>query len=156
MSTLHSLLLSRAIAASILGLLLAGCDYDVPLSAQPDRPIDEKLIGNWISPDGWMTVRRFDADNYVVFHNGTMYRAWHSTVGTRGFVTVQSLEPDRKKYAYHTYSLTAGGRRLDLRFVGEEVVPKSIKDTAEMRQVVERHAADPKLLSDPVPFTRMK
>lgn len=27
--------------------LLCGCDYDTPLSARPDRPVDKALTGLW-------------------------------------------------------------------------------------------------------------
>src|SRR5512140_416744 len=72
-----------AILVSLVGLLFAGCDYDVPLSDRPERPVDDQLAGNWMSPDAWMMVRRFDAENYVVVHNGSMFRAWHSKVAGR-------------------------------------------------------------------------
>ena len=137
-------------------LFLTGCEYDLPLSAQPTRPTEEALLGNWMSPDAWMMVRRFDADHYVVFHNGGVFRAWHSDLAGRSFVSVQSLDGENPKYAYLTYELGSDGRRLNLRFVTEKLVPKSIQDADTMRQTVARHAGDAALLSDPVPFSRMK
>lgn len=144
------------LAAVVFGLLLTACDYDVPLSAKPDRPVDEAVLGNWISPDGWMSVRRFDADHYVVFHNGTLYRGWHSQVAGRTYVNLCSLDAQYPKFAYLTYQLGAQGRRLDIRFVRDEVIPKTITSADAIRRALEEHAADPHLLSDPVPFTRTK
>ena len=140
------------------GLLLAGCDYTVPLSAKPDRKIDERLLGEWISPSSWMKVRRFDAENYVVYHNGTAFRAWHSPVAGLPLLTVQELEskPGSTKFAYLSYDVTGDGQRLNLRVVRDEVVSKKINDTAAMRQAVEQHARHPELLTEEIPFSRMK
>ena len=137
-------------------LFFTGCDYEVPLSAQPTRPTEDALLGNWMSPDAWLMVRRFDADHYVVFHNGGVYRAWHSDLAGRAFVSVQSLDGENPKYAYFTYEVGSEGRRLNLRFVTEKLVPKTIRDSNTMRETVARYAADPALLSDPAPFSRMK
>jgi hypothetical protein len=157
MSTRSPRLFTRvACLAAVTCLFLTGCDYEVPLSAKPTRPTEEALIGNWLSPDAWMMVRRFNADHYVVFHNGTMYRAWHSDVGGRSFVSVQSLDADSPKYAYMAYDLGSDGKRLDLRFVTEKAVPKSIQDSNTMQEIIKREIANPELLSDAVPYTRMK
>jgi hypothetical protein len=137
-------------------LFLTGCEYEVPLSAKPTRPTMDALVGNWLSPDAWMMVRRLDADHYVVFHDGSMYRAWHSDVAGRSFVSVQSLEGDSVKYCYMAYELGSDGKRLDLRFVTEKAVPKSIRDSKTMQETIARQIDHPQLLSDAVPYTRMK
>lgn len=145
-----------ALLAACVALLLGGCDYDVPLSTRPERPVDGKLAGNWLSPHGWMMVRAFDPENYVVVHNGNTFRAWHSTVEGVAYVTIQSLDAAKPKYAYLTYTLAADERRLDVRVVRDDVIPKTIKDTAAMRQAIAQHAGDTAHLGNPEPFTRMK
>lgn len=136
-------------------LLLGGCDYDVPLSPGPERAVERKLAGNWLSPHGWMMVRRFDADHYVVVHNGSAYRAWHSHVEGVAYITLQSLDREPARYAYLTYQLSGDGRRIEVRFVRDDVVPKTINETAAMRRAVAQHAGAAGLLSDPEPFTRL-
>lgn len=143
-------------AFAIASLLLGGCDYEVPLSEKPERAIDGRLIGEWVSPDSWIKVRPFDTDHYVIVHNGALFRGWHSTVAGLSLVTVQALEDKNRRYAYLAYEISADGRRLDLRFVRDDVVSKKIKDTAGMRKAVEQHAKHPELLSDLIPFTRLK
>ncbi len=141
---------------SLLCLLLAACDYQVPLSLRPDRAIDERFVGDWISPDGWMKVRRFDAENYVIYHNGAVYRAWHSTVAGLPLITLQSIETKETRFAYLTGTLSSGDDRLDLRLIRDEVVSKKINDIAAMRLAIEQHAKDPGLFTSAVPFSRMK
>jgi hypothetical protein len=136
-------------------LLLGGCDYDVPLSTTPDRGVERNLLGNWLSPHGWMMVRRFDADHYVVVHNGSTYRGWHTSVEGAAYVTLQSIDREPSKYAYVTYRVSEDGRRLEVRFVRDGVVPKTIMDSTAMRRAIAKHSGDSALLSDPEPFTRM-
>src|SRR4051812_3901284 len=57
--------------AWLLGLvfLLAGCNYDVPLTAKATRKVDERLLGVWLGGDDGkdpMTVRQLDDSTYVV------------------------------------------------------------------------------------------
>ena len=157
-SVMKTLLRRFGLLAGALGCLLAlsGCEFDVPLSAEPDRDVDARLLGEWVSPDGWMVVRRFDAGHYVVFHNGTLYRAWHSSVAGRDFITVQSLGKPEPKYYFFGYTVDAERGRLDLQVVLDQVLPRTITDTAALRAALERVASDPRLLGKPVPFTALR
>lgn len=141
---------------ALASLLLAGCDYEVPLTTKPARAVDHRLIGDWVSPDSWIKVRPFDGEHYVIFHNGGFFRAWHSTVAGLPLVTVQAIEDKERRYAYLAYNLSDDGKRLNLRFVRDEVVSKKIKDTVAMQKAIEQHAKQPELLSDLTPFTRLK
>ena len=141
--------------ALLAGLLLTGCEYEVPLSAQPVRPVEDTLVGNWMSPGAWMMVRRFDADHYVVVHNGSTFRVWHSDVAGRPFVTVQPLDAENPKFSYLTFQLSEDRRRLDVRFVRDEVIPKTITSTAAMRRAIEQQGASENFLSNVAPFVRM-
>jgi hypothetical protein len=149
--------LSRGLATAFVlaVLLLTGCDYDVPLTEKPNRAIDEKLLGNWLSPDGWMSIRAFDAQHYVVSYNGSVYRGWHSTVAGQALVTLHSLDAKSPKYTYVAYALTRDDRRLDVRIARDEVLSKEIKDPAAMRTALEQVAPNPALFTEPVPFTRL-
>jgi hypothetical protein len=144
-----------AATLAFAALLLAGCDYDVPLTEKPSGPIDQKLLGNWLSPEGWMMVRSFDADHYVVSYNGAIYRGWHSTVAGRSFITLHSLDAQSPKFTYVSYSLGNDQRRLDVRVVRDEVLSKEIKDSAAMRKALEQVVPNPALLTEVTPFTRM-
>lgn len=146
----------RALLAVCAALIFGGCDYDVPLSIRPERPVDGRLTGNWLSPHGWMMVRPFDTENYVIVHNGDMFRAWHSTVDGAAYVTIQSLDNAKPKYAYLTYTLAPDGNRLEVRVVRDDVIPKTIQDTAAMRQAVARHAGDSAHLGNPEIYARRK
>jgi hypothetical protein len=154
-SLLRPLPRGLAAAAMLILLLCTGCEYEVPLTAQPNRAIDEKLLGNWLSPDGWMAIRAFDAQHYVVSYNGSFYRGWHSTVAGQAFVTLRSLDAKSPKFTYVTYALTRDDRRLDVRVVRDEVLSKEIKDSAAMRAALEQVAPNPALLTEAVPFSRL-
>jgi hypothetical protein len=86
---LHRLL--RVLPALLL-FLTTGCEFEGPLSARPEAPVDERLLGGWVTPDGWVKVTRYDAEHYVMVYNGTVYRAWHSRVAGQDFLTLRNLE----------------------------------------------------------------
>ncbi len=132
-----------------------GCKHDVPITGAPTRPVDERTLGVWVSGDGKETMRvaRWDEDEYAVFYEGEMYRAFHSDVGQAPFVTIQDLTSDRK-YTYMKYRLDEDGRRLILWMVREEVVPEGSSDSALVRHLLEKHAANPDLLGEAVPFVK--
>ena len=156
---MHRHSIPRFLLCSLLALasaLLAGCEFDVPLSSHPDRPIDEKLLGNWSSPDGWAKLARYDAQNFVLLYNGGIYRAWHTPVAGLDLLTLQRLDAASPKDHYLSYAWTGAGRRLDVRFVRDDLLDQHATDPAAMRQAIEQHAGHAKLLSQPVPFARLE
>jgi hypothetical protein len=141
---------------AITALSLTGCDYSVPLTAEPTGKIDERLLGQWISPEAWMKVSRFDDRYYVIYYNGQVFRAWHSSVADLPLFTVQAIDSKDRKYAYLTATFADSGDRLNLRVVRDDVIAKTITDSAAMQKAMVQHRNDPGLLTDEVPFSRMK
>jgi len=138
----------------LLGFAFAGCEYDVPLTKEPTRGVDDRLTGDWIAKDGWMKVRPYDAASYVVFHDGKLHRAWHSTVAGLDLVTVQEIETPKRKYFYLGYALSEDGRRLTLRVVNDKVIPDETGDTARVQQLFAQYARDPALFTGDVVYVR--
>jgi hypothetical protein len=75
-----------------LGMMLAVCclsfgacdgDYAVPITSNPTRKVDQRLLGNWVSKDETdkMKVRSLDDSIAIVSYNGDLFRAFHSDVG---------------------------------------------------------------------------
>jgi len=75
METLRFARLFPGLPLLLLLLLSTGCEFEAPLSAKPEAPVDERLPGRWVAPNGWAKVSRYDAENYIVVYNGTVYRA---------------------------------------------------------------------------------
>lgn len=139
-------------------LLLAGCNYDVPLTARATRNVDTRLLGVWLGgEDGkdTMVVRALDEGTYVVAMDHDIYTAFHSDFADTAFLSVQELNHGRL-YTYLTASLSADGNQLTVRTVNPKVVPEKIKGRAALQKLIQANLANPALYADPVVFTRKK
>jgi hypothetical protein len=139
-------------------LVFSSCTYEVPITASPTRKIDPRLLGDWVSSDGKdkFVIRKFDDSTYVVSDNGDLFRAYHSDVGGTAFVSVQHLETTDRKYVYVTWKLSASGRQLHLRAVSTKVVPETIKNSADVRRLLERKRQNSQLLGEELRLTKVK
>lgn len=63
-------------------------------------------------------------------------------------VTVQQLDAPERKYAYFTWSLAADGKRLDLKSVNTDLVPKETRDSATIEKILRENLENPELLKD--------
>ena len=145
-----------------LCLLVAGCNYDVPLTAQPTRKVDARLLGDWVGVDQHdqreelMHVRQLDDSTYVVSMDHDIYRAFHSDFTDTAFVSVQDLNSDERKYVYFVWQLSADGAQLSLKGVSNKVVPEETKGREALQKLIKANLANPKLYGDEIKFTRMK
>ena len=151
----------RLAGAAFAGLLLlTGCDYTVPITARPTRPVNARLLGDWISldpsgkQDAAMSVRPLDESAYAVAIEGDIYRAFHSECAGLPLVSVQDLNSSSRKYVYYAWQLTADGARLTLRRVSLAVIPDSTPDSPAVQRLLAVHASDPKLFEHELVFTR--
>jgi|SRR5450432_1831314 len=139
-------------------LVFSSCTYEVPITASPTRKVDPRLLGDWVSSDGKnkFVIRKFDDSIYVVSDNGDLFRAYHSDVGGAAFVSVQHVEITDRKFAYVTWKLSPNGRHLHLRAVSNKVVPDTVKDSAAVRNLLEKNRQNPKLLGEELSLTKVK
>jgi hypothetical protein len=107
------------IAVSLCILAFTACEYEVPITSSPTRKVQEQVLGNWISQNGkeHMRVRRLDANIYIVYYDGDLFRAYHSDIGETPFVSVQDINSDDRKYAYVVWKLSDDSKQLRLRSV---------------------------------------
>ena len=137
---------------------LSACVYEVPITLNPTRKIEERLLGNWTSSDGkeHMNVRQLDENSYVVYYDGDLFRAYHSDVGGTPFASVQDLNSTDRKYAYVVWKLSEDGKNLTLRNVSNKIVPKENKDSAAVAMLLEKNARNPDLLGEEIQFRKVK
>jgi hypothetical protein len=145
---------SHAIATLLLCLVMSGCEYETPITQMPTREVDVRLVGHWLAMEGWMKVRQLDSSGYVVFHDGKLYRAWHSTVAGLPLLSVQDIESERRTFAYLHYALSEDGRRLTLRVVNDKLIPDDTKGPDRVKSLFEAHAHDPALFGPPFVYLR--
>ena len=144
------------VAVSLCILACTACEYEVPITSSPTRKVHERLIGNWISHDGkeHMRVRRLDDSIYVVYYDGDLFRAYHSHVAEMPFVSVQDINSNDRKYAYVVWKLSDDGKRLTLRNVKSDVIPKEQKDSARIAELLNENAKNPDLLGEEIEFNK--
>lgn len=153
-------LLCALLAAA--SLLLAGCDFEAPLTTRPTRLVEPRLPGDWARYDESeqtlerMTVRQLDDSTYIIVYEGDLYRAYHSDFADRPFVTVQELKTDERKYCYYLWKLSDDGRKLTLRRVSTAIIPGDTKDTRTIQQLIRAKLDEPGLFAEPVEFTRKR
>jgi len=137
---------------------LGACVYEVPVTLNPTRKVEERLLGNWTSSDGneHMNVRRLDENSYVVYYDGDLFRAYHSDVGGTPFASVQDLNSNDRKYAYVVWKLSDDGNNLTLRNVSDKIVPKESKDSAAVAMLLEKNARNPDILGEEIQFRKVK
>jgi hypothetical protein len=151
-----------AFAAMLLvaGFFLTGCNYDVSLTAKPTRKIDPRLIGDWVAVDKeskeeeMMYVRKLDDITYVVSMDKDIYRAFHSDFAGTAFLSVQDLNSSERLFVYLTYELSSDATQLRVFTVSTKVVPEETKGRAALQKLIKRQLKNPKLLNDPMVFTR--
>lgn len=145
---------ASVLLALMLCFVVTGCEYDVPVTKGSTRGVDERLLGDWIAMGGWMKVRRLDARGYVIFHDGKLYRAWHSGVAGLPLVSVHDFDSEKRKFAYLSYALSDDGRRLTLRVVNDQLIPDDTKDSNRVKTLFEEHARDPALFGEGFVYVR--
>ncbi len=160
---MHSTNLNRwrygLVALGMLFLfVVAACQYEVPITAQPTRKVDEQLLGNWVSADGkeQLRVRRLEDAVYVLYYDGDLFRAFHSDLDGMPFVSVQDLNSPDRKYAYLVWNLSADGRELNLRSVQTTVIPKETNDRARIQKLLTENRRNPELLGEAIEFRKEK
>jgi len=143
-----------------LGLFLAGCNFDLPLTAKPTRPINEQLVGDWLSVDTdaakvvRMNVRMLDEGTYAVAYDGDLYRAFHSDFAGLPLVSVQDLNSGDRKYSYFHWQLSADGNHLSLKGVSTRVVPDTTKDRDAIQKLIKQNLSNPELYGEEMVFSR--
>lgn len=140
----------------IVLLLLAGCHYDLSLTASATQQTDDGLLGTWtLTEDGKpevMEVRRYDDANYVIGSSGELYRAFHSDVAGLPMISVQNLNDDERKWVILTWKLSADGKTLTLRAIDTTVIPNGPREA--MVKAIEANRENPKLFGEPGVYRR--
>lgn len=140
-------------------LLLAGCNYDTPLTDKPTRKVTSYFFGEWQSVDKdtgkieKLIVQPYDDSHYVAAMDNDLYRVFHSDFSGKPFLSVQDLNSGRKLYTYIIAELSTDGRQLTIRTIDTKVVPSETKGKA-VRQLVKNNLNNPALLGEPLVFTR--
>jgi hypothetical protein len=139
-------------------LAFTACQYEVPITSNPTRKVQERLLGDWTSADGKEKLKlgSFDDSTYIVYYDGDLFRAYHSDVAETPFARVQDINSKDRKYAFVVWKLSDDGSHLSLRNVSEKVIPKETKDSATVVTLLTKNAHNPELFGEEIEFRREK
>lgn len=101
-------------------------------------------------------MRRLDDSTYVIYYDGDLFRVYHSDIAETPFTSVQDLNSNDRKYAYVIWKLSDDGKRLTLRSVKEEVIPKETRDSATVAALLTKNARNPELFGEEIEFRKEK
>ncbi len=95
----------KPVLLSIALLLLAGCNFEAPLTEKPTRDVDPALLGSWFSlTDGKpLDVFKLSKEEYLVLDDGSPYVCTHSDVAGTNFVSCRQLANDKDRYGKYAY-----------------------------------------------------
>ena len=147
---------------SVLPLMFIGCEFEVPITAEPTRKIEAALLGDWSSSvvdensrcRDRMKVRKYDDSSYIVSLNGELYRAYHSDVAGSPFISVQNIDSPDRKYFYYTWRLSEDGKRMSLQFVKDDLIPKDTRDSAAVVKLLRENLGNPRLLEGVIEYRK--
>ena len=150
-------------------LLLAGCDFDVPLSGEPEMMIDTRALGLWerVNPDGdteRLLVMALNEKEYVICWpkgNPTeLYaRAFLFEYSGRTLVQLQwfgnsdgDVADSDRNFQVAAYAVT--GDELEIHLLNADVTGKDFTSSADLAAAMEKHRDHPELFRDVMIFRK--
>jgi hypothetical protein len=169
-TTKHALMLSVLAA-----LLLAGCQYESPLTKEHSISVGSAVLGLWepIPDEGEepkqnarMMILKYSSTEYLIHYpvgkDGLYYRGYPIKIGGISCVQLQvigtddgPLEEDEKEL-FHvvSYQLTDG--KLAINTLNTDLVDDDLKTTEAMVKSFLNHKDNKKLFTNPGRFRRIK
>lgn len=159
----------KRVCVCVLGLLVAGCVYEVPLSNEPQQVVDKALLGRWqtTGADGKvqeLLVLPLGPKEYLVHYpsnakDGIFFRAFVAQAGEVPIMQFQALGtaagdvPDNGR-VYHFGTFRLDGGQVVLRLLNEAVVSPDAKTSEALAQAIGEQRQNPALFGAPTVFRK--
>lgn len=154
---------------TITALMLAGCDFDVPLSGEPEMTIDNRALGLWerVNPDGdreSLLVMALNEREYVICWpkgNPTelFARAYLFEHSGRTLVQLQwfgnsdgDAPDDDRNFQVAAYSVA--GDELEIHLLNADVTGKDFTSSGELAAAMEKQRDNPAFFRDVMIFKK--
>jgi hypothetical protein len=155
-------------------LVLVGCHYLVPITAEHTVSIDQSVLGLWEevtkgdktpNPDERMLILKYSDTEYLVHYptgkDGLFFRGYPINVDGVSCVQVQLIGNDDgdiakgdRKFQVISYTLSDG--ILEVRTLNTDLVGKDLRDSASLRQAFLKYKGNKDLFNNPGKFRRVK
>jgi hypothetical protein len=152
----------KKILLPVILMLLAGCDYETPLSQTASSEANPALAGTWIEPaaDGnpvTMEIKISGKDYSVTYTEGSnslSFKGFEIKAADLNLVQLELLgdtEGSKNKYLFVKYELNQEG--LSVYRLNPEVVSAKCQTAEELLNDIATHRQDPSLFTEPLKFT---
>ena len=161
---------------AIVGFLVAGCEYESPLTTEHNIAIDSAVLGLWeelkpdegVEPkeDEQMMILKYSDTEYLIHYptgkNGIYYRGYPIKIGGISCVQLQIIGTDDgppkkdETELFHvvSYQLTDG--QLEIKTLDTDLVNDDLKTTEELHKAFLKHKENKDLFKDPGVFRKKK
>ena len=153
----------------VVCLLLAGCDFTVPLSGKPEMVIDKQAVGLWerVLPDGdteRLLVMALNEREYVLcwpkgagtelFARAHLFEySSKSLVQLQWFGNSEGAAPDDDR-VFQIAAYSVAGDVLEIRLLNADVTGKDFRSSDELARAIESNKDNPSLFLDVMIFKR--
>ena len=156
-------------------LLLAGCEYESPLTTEHSIAIDSAVLGLWEpipdegkepKQDEQMMILKYSDTEYLLHYpvgkDGLYYRCYPIKIGGVLCVQLQVIGtgdgPPKKdeKDIFHVVSYQLTNDELAITLLNTDVVNDGLKTTEALRQSFLNHKGDKDLFTNPGRFKKIE
>jgi hypothetical protein len=164
----------RFVKTLLLGaaVILAGCQFDFPLSLEHSIPVDPDAIGLWESvpeqgekTEGMMVLKFSDTEyliHYPTGEEGMYFRGYPVEVGGVACVQLELLgtedgpvaKGDKARFQIANYEIK--DEVLTIKTINTELIGGELKSSEELNKVFLEHNDDPELFTNPGKFRKIQ
>jgi hypothetical protein len=150
----------KKILLPIIVILLAGCDYEVPLCQTPSAPANTALAGTWAGKSTdekpvSLEIKTSGTDYNVIYTEGSdalAFKGFEIKVAGLNLIQLELQNSEKQKYFFAKYALTAEG--LSVYRLNTEVISAKCQTTEELLKDIDVHRNNQFLFSEPLKFTK--
>ena len=156
-------------------IVVAGCVYESPLTAEHGLAVDPAVLGLWEpvpdegdepDQDARMMILKYSDTEYLVHYptgkDGLYFRAYSVKIGSVSCVQLQLIgtgggpPKDDAKELFHVVQYRCENGRLEIKTLNSDVVDKGLKESSALQKALLTHKDNKDLFTDPGTFRRVK
>ncbi|MEI8206870.1 MAG: hypothetical protein WCG03_08330 [Kiritimatiellales bacterium] len=153
----------KNILLSVILVLLAGCDYEIPLSQTASSDANPALAGTWAGQPAdeetvSMKIATSGTDYFVTYgasSNAFCFKGFEIKAAGLSLIQLELLgatEGSKNKYVFAKYELTPSG--LAVYRLNNEIVSAKCQTAEELLNDINVHRQNPSLFTEALKFTR--
>lgn len=163
------------IFVSVAVLLLAGCEYESPLTKEHSIAVDSAVLGVWErildkgeepTNDERMIILKYSDTEYLINYPNEdkilYFRAYPIRIGEVSCVQLQVIGTNNgppnpfEKDLFHVASYQLTDNRLKIETINTDLIDYTLKTEEQLREAFEKHQDSRDLFNNPRMFRRIE